>query len=108
MEWDDCFAHDGFTVVMAAAWHGGVPDASNYVNDSSLLSAIASAMDYWFINDFTDAACLDQGSLAACPCGTPGFWNTNWFSNVSLIVLIVHPALSVSPDHRVRFRFHPR
>nr|VWO96501.1 Hyaluronate lyase (EC (Hyaluronidase) (HYase) [Ganoderma boninense] len=76
-------------VVMAAAWHGGVPNASNYVNDSSLLAAISSAMDYWFINDFTDSACLDQGGLAACPCGTPGFWNTNWFSNIIGIPALV-------------------
>ncbi|KAI1790344.1 polysaccharide lyase family 8 protein [Ganoderma leucocontextum] len=69
-------------VVMAAAWHGGLANDSNYVNDSSLLNAISSGLDYWFINDFTDPDCLDQGGLAACPCGTPGFWNTNWFSNI--------------------------
>ena len=91
----DRIAYTGTTVVMAAAWHGGVPNASNYVNDPSLLSAISSAMDYWFVNDFTDSACLDQGGLPACPCGTLGFWNTNWFSNVS-------PILQRSPDPRVR------
>ncbi|EJF60682.1 polysaccharide lyase family 8 protein [Dichomitus squalens LYAD-421 SS1] len=68
--------------IMAAAWHGGLADASNYKNDSSLLDAISRAMDYWFVNDFTNPSCLDQGGLSTCPCGTPGFWNTNWFSNI--------------------------
>ena len=68
--------------ILAAAWHGGLAGASSYANDSSLLDAISRAMDYWFVNDFTNPACLDQGGLPACPCGTPGFWNTNWFSNV--------------------------
>ncbi|KAH9849786.1 galactose mutarotase-like protein [Lenzites betulinus] len=70
-------------VTMAAAWHGGVEGSSqSFVNSSSLLDAILSAMDFWFANDFTDQACLDSGGLASCPCGTPGFWNTNWFSNI--------------------------
>ncbi|KAI0825160.1 galactose mutarotase-like protein [Trametes gibbosa] len=70
-------------VTMAAAWHGGVEGGSQaFVNSSSLLDAIHRAMDFWFANDFQDQACLDSGGLASCPCGTPGFWNTNWFSNI--------------------------
>ena len=39
-------------------------------------------MDFWFANDFTNPSCIDSGGTTRCPCGTPGFWNTNWFSNV--------------------------
>ncbi|KAL7285292.1 hypothetical protein ACG7TL_000387 [Trametes sanguinea] len=70
-------------VTMAAAWHGGVEGSSeSFVNSSTLLDAIHSAMDFWFENDFQDQACLDSGGLSSCPCGTPGLWNTNWFSNI--------------------------
>ena len=67
---------------MSAAWHGGLNGAEQYVNDPTLASSIISAMDYWFSRDFTLPECLDQGGTNACPCGTPGFWNTNWYSNV--------------------------
>ena len=69
---------------MSAAWHGGIANDTEYTNSSALLDAISRAMDFWFMNDLTNPACLDQGGLPACPCGTPGFWNTNWFSNVSV------------------------
>ena len=72
-----------FTVTMAAAWHGGVESADQYAKSVTVLDAISRAMDYWFANDFTDAACLASGGGGGCPCGTPGLWNTNWFSNVS-------------------------
>ncbi|KAG1783909.1 polysaccharide lyase family 8 protein [Suillus placidus] len=74
---------------MAAAWHGGLSGGQQYVNDSQTLAAISLAMDYWFANDFTNPACLDYGGTPTCPCGTPGFWNTNWFSNVILIPELV-------------------
>jgi len=72
-------------VTMAAAYHGGIPipDGDAYVNDPTVLDALGRAMDYWFTNDYTNDACLEYGGLAQCPCGTPGLWNTNWFSNVS-------------------------
>jgi len=69
---------------MAAAWHGGLQGYDEYVNNSSLFTAIGSAMDYWFSNDFTDVGCLVEGGTAACPCGTPGYWNLNWYDNVHL------------------------
>ncbi|KAI0365220.1 galactose mutarotase-like protein [Pilatotrama ljubarskyi] len=69
-------------VTMAAAYHGGPRGPAGLVNSSSLLNAIHRAMDFWFVNDFQNQACLDSGGLPACPCGTPGFWNTNWFSNI--------------------------
>ncbi|RPD57852.1 polysaccharide lyase family 8 protein [Lentinus tigrinus ALCF2SS1-7] len=69
-------------VTMAAAWHGGLDGAGSFVNSSTLFDAISGAMDFWFMNDFTVPGCLDSGGLPACPCGTPGFWNTNWFSNI--------------------------
>lgn len=70
---------------MASAYHGGIPipDGDEYVNDPTVLDALKRAIDYWFANDYTNDACLDSGGLSLCPCGTPGFWNTNWFSNVS-------------------------
>jgi len=67
---------------MSAAWHGGPKGAEQYVGDSTLAAAISSAMNFWFSQDFTVPACLDQGGTNACPCSTPGLWNTNWFSNV--------------------------
>ncbi|EGO20045.1 polysaccharide lyase family 8 protein [Serpula lacrymans var. lacrymans S7.9] len=69
-------------VTFAAAWHGGLKDASQYAQNSSLRTAISSAMGYWFSHDFTNPACLDSGGTSTCPCGTPGLWNTNWFSNI--------------------------
>nr|GAT56907.1 polysaccharide lyase family 8 protein [Mycena chlorophos] len=71
----------------ASAWHGGFKNALNWTGDATVRASAASAMAFWFENDFnnTDPACLDSGGLAACPCGTPGLWNTNWFENVILI-----------------------
>ncbi|KAI5124661.1 hypothetical protein M0805_004269 [Coniferiporia weirii] len=69
-------------VTMSSAFHGGLNNAAQWVNSSELRAAISSTMDFWFSNDFTNIACLDSGGLAACPCGTPGFWNPNWFSNI--------------------------
>lgn len=53
-------------------------------NSTQLLPYIQKAMDYWFDNNYAPDACLDQGGLpnSECPCGTPGFWNTNWFGQV--------------------------
>ncbi|KAF8216148.1 polysaccharide lyase family 8 protein [Mycena galopus ATCC 62051] len=67
---------------MAGAWHGGLADAEQYVKDPSMRANISLAMGYWFSNDFQDPSCLDSGGDAACPCGTPGLWNPNWFSNI--------------------------
>ncbi|KAJ6552997.1 chondroitin AC/alginate lyase [Mycena capillaripes] len=67
---------------MAGAYHGGLAGAEQYVKDPSLRASISLAMGYWFANDFKVPACLDSGGTATCPCGTPGFWNTNWFPNI--------------------------
>ncbi|KAF8271482.1 galactose mutarotase-like domain-containing protein [Lactarius quietus] len=40
-------------------------------------------MNFWFSREFTVPGCLDRGGTSACPCGTSGFWDPNWFSNVS-------------------------
>ncbi|KAF7311916.1 Polysaccharide lyase family 8 protein [Mycena indigotica] len=69
----------------ASAFHGGFKNAANWTGDTTLRAAASRAMIFWFNNDFTTPACLDQGGTAACQCGTPGLWNTNWFSNVILI-----------------------
>lgn len=73
---------------MAAAWNGGVAGGDpSYVQSPSLRATIALAMRYWFQLDFTEPTCLDYGGVSGkkCPCGTPGFWSTNWFSNVSCL-----------------------
>ena len=70
-------------VTFSSAWHGGFKDAEQWVQSGQVRSAISSAMGFWFANDFANPSCLDSGGDAACPCGTPGLWNTNWFSNVN-------------------------
>ncbi|KAG1828622.1 polysaccharide lyase family 8 protein [Suillus variegatus] len=70
---------------MAAAWHGGLQGYDQYVNSSTIFTAIGNAMNYWFNNDFTNISCLVEGGTDSCPCGTPGFWNTNWYANVIFI-----------------------
>jgi len=71
---------------MAAAYHGGIPipDGDGYVKSPTVLDALKRAMDYWFARDYTNEACLEYGGQSQCPCGTPGLWNTNWYSNVSI------------------------
>ncbi|KAI0051679.1 polysaccharide lyase family 8 protein [Auriscalpium vulgare] len=76
-------------LTMSAAWHGGLTGADQWVKDPTLASAISSAMNFWFNQDFTVPGCLDAGGTATCPCGTPGLWNTNWYSNVILIPRLV-------------------
>ena len=75
---------------MAAAYHGGIPGADVFVKNTELRKSISRAMEFWFANDFStigNGACLDAGGDAngSCPCGTPGLWNTNWYSNVLLV-----------------------
>ncbi|KAI0365219.1 polysaccharide lyase family 8 protein [Pilatotrama ljubarskyi] len=77
---------------LAAAWHGGLKNADQFVQSSQVRSAISTAMGFWFSNDFTNPSCLDSGGDTACPCGTPGLWNTNWFSNVIGVPTIVGQA----------------
>ncbi|KAF7327253.1 Polysaccharide lyase family 8 protein [Mycena kentingensis (nom. inval.)] len=69
----------------ASAFHGGFRNALNWTADPTLRASTSSAMAFWFNKDFTTPACIDQGNTTACPCGTPGFWNKNWFSNTILI-----------------------
>lgn len=49
-------------------------------------------MDYWFANDYTNMDCIGQGGTDACPCGTPGLWNSNWYDQVILIPQLVSTA----------------
>jgi hypothetical protein len=53
-------------------------------SDTDLLEKISLALDYWFDNDFTEVDCINGGGREElnCPCGTPGFWNTNWYCQV--------------------------
>ncbi|KAH7332890.1 chondroitin AC/alginate lyase [Rhizoctonia solani] len=69
---------------MAVAYHGGV---ARYKHNADLRSAIQKAMGYWFANDYSvigDGSCIDREFLKInhCPCGTPGLWGPNWYSNV--------------------------
>lgn len=97
--------HRHYTFVIdtfAAAWHGGLRNAAQYAGNAQLRTSISSAMNYWFSNDFTNPACLDFGGTATCPCSTPGFWNQNWSSNVSifslcLYLLMIHHAFQDYP-----------
>jgi hypothetical protein len=82
--WPAGVGHWSRTLIMAAAYHGGVPGAEQYVKNPQLRAAISKALEYWFANDFGtigNGACMDNGGKAddLCPCGTPGLWNTNWF-----------------------------
>ncbi|ELU43722.1 polysaccharide lyase family 8 protein [Rhizoctonia solani AG-1 IA] len=72
---------------MTVAYRGGLP---RYKNNAHLRSAIHRAMGYWFDHDYStigDGSCMDREQLPAhhCPCGTPGLWGPNWYSNVILI-----------------------
>ena len=71
------------TETLAAGWRGGLAGAEQFEGNSDLRKALSSAMNAWFSNDFHNIACLDFGGGSTCSCGTPGFWNRNWFSNVS-------------------------
>ncbi|KAL5534202.1 hypothetical protein ACEPAG_664 [Sanghuangporus baumii] len=86
-------------LAMASAFRGGLESVTERENDTELLSAISSAMDFWFSNDMASDNCVDSGGLETCPCGTPGFWNTNWFSNLLGIPdLVVRSCLLVTPS----------
>ncbi|KAI0078909.1 polysaccharide lyase family 8 protein [Panus rudis PR-1116 ss-1] len=76
-------------LTMSAAWHGGLQGAEQWTKSPELHDAISRAMDFWFANDYQNPSCLDSGGTSACPCGTPGLWNTNWFSNIILIPNLV-------------------
>lgn len=82
-----------FSGPIAAAYSNLVPLSSSldqkppkdFVSNDTVRSALDSAFDWWFNRDFNVTACLDNGGVSggACPCGTPGLWNPNWFANVS-------------------------
>ncbi|CAE6405220.1 unnamed protein product [Rhizoctonia solani] len=86
--------HWNRVLVLAAAYHGGVNGTEQYVNNPEVRDALSRSMEYWFANDFgtvANGACLDRGGQPAeeCPCGTPGLWNSNWYSNVILVPTLV-------------------
>jgi len=64
---------------MASVWN---QDQS----DSILHEKISAAMDYWFDDDYREEDCINAGGQdhLKCPCGTPGFWNTNWYDQVRI------------------------
>ncbi|CEL56342.1 polysaccharide lyase family 8 [Rhizoctonia solani AG-1 IB] len=87
--WPAGVGHWNRILAMAAAYHGA-PGAEEYTKNPELRGAISRAMEYWFANDFStigSGACMDGGGKVddTCPCGTPGLWNTNWYSNVILV-----------------------
>ncbi|KAJ7579689.1 polysaccharide lyase family 8 protein [Mycena floridula] len=78
-------------LTMAAAYHGTVPGAESYAQNPALLVTISKGMDWWFTRDFTNPSCIDSGGTAACPCDTAEthMFNTNWYSNIIGIPMIV-------------------
>ncbi|CAE7184577.1 unnamed protein product [Rhizoctonia solani] len=90
---------------MAAAYRGKLAE---YKDKPELLWALQRAMGYWFANDYStigDGSCMDRDFLPGnnCPCGTPGLWGPNWFSNVIQVPTIsgkactlLRPELSTS------------
>ncbi|KAG8691914.1 hypothetical protein FRC11_005707 [Ceratobasidium sp. 423] len=96
-------AHWNRVLVLAAAYHGGVNGTEQYVKNPEVRDALSRSMGYWFANDFStvaNGACLDRGGVNGepCPCGTPGLWNTNWFSNVILVPKLVGGACLLLRD----------
>ncbi|KAI0035969.1 polysaccharide lyase family 8 protein [Vararia minispora EC-137] len=69
-------------LTLAAAWHGDLQDAGKWDEDPRLAYVISNGMSFWFSQDFKEPGCLHRGGTSACPCGTPGLWNRNWYSNV--------------------------
>jgi hypothetical protein len=65
------------SVVMAAAWHGGLEEGEQFVKNTTIHDKISLAMDYWFGRDLTNLACLNDGGTPACPCDNPG--NLLWY-----------------------------
>lgn len=70
-----------------------------------LLAAANASLTHWLSNDFTSPDCINAGGRAelTCPCGTPGYWNTNWYCQMILIpglvgsaCLLLAPALTPS------------
>jgi hypothetical protein len=85
------------TETLAAAWHGGLDDApEEMVQNATVHDAISLAMNWWFDRDFTNPSCLYDGGTTACPCDAneQHMYNTNWFSNVRLQVML--PSLGLT------------
>jgi len=79
--------HASVQYIISLSWILKVTLASSWKansNDTQLLVSISSALDHWFDRDFTEDDCINAGgnTLLKCPCGTPGFWNTNWYDQV--------------------------
>jgi len=70
---------------MAGVWRSNLRAAKHFTDNDNLVSQISLAMDWWFVRDFTNPACLDSGGTDVCPCDPDDItmWNTNWFSNVA-------------------------
>ncbi|KAJ7573686.1 polysaccharide lyase family 8 protein [Mycena floridula] len=81
-------------VQLAGAWHGGMPDSADFVQNPNVQQAISRGMDWWFSRDFTNDACLDSGSTPTCPCNPADdtMWNANWFASVILVPDLVGKA----------------
>ncbi|KAG8871882.1 hypothetical protein FRB97_008236 [Tulasnella sp. 331] len=93
--------HWQHTLSLAAAYVDAYPhtksltqkEPHDFVGNATVKAVTDLALNLWFEDDFTQIDCLDHGGDPGrnCPCGTPGFWNTNWYGNVILI-----PRLSTS------------
>ena len=78
---------------LGQAWSGLNPNSpAEYVNSSEVFAAATKAFDWWITNDYNNTACLQYGGQAACPCGTPGLWDTNWYHQVIAIPTLASEA----------------
>ncbi|KAI9299912.1 chondroitin AC/alginate lyase [Cunninghamella echinulata] len=82
---------------MASVWYDNP-------KDKELLKKVMQGLDFWFDNDYTEEDCTSNGGKAYknCPCGTPGFWNPNWYSQVignprsiGNVCLLIHDDLTL-------------
>lgn len=79
---------DMVAVSLAAAYADAYPHTKtltqqapyDFVGNMTVKDVTDAALNLWLNNDFTQLDCLDKGGVPGynCPCGTPGFWNTNW------------------------------
>lgn len=84
---------------MASVWYRNQ-------GDRALFNQINLALNWWFDRDFTENDCVNGGGreYLNCPCGTPGLWNTNWYGQVSILIISMYKnKYWISDDFNTRF-----
>ncbi|KIO20137.1 polysaccharide lyase family 8 protein [Tulasnella calospora MUT 4182] len=85
--------HWKYSLPLAAAYADVLPQSVNltgnppydFAGNQTVADVLNRAMNWWYQNDFTNNDCIDWVANGTCTCGTPGMWNTNWYSNTILI-----------------------